>query len=85
MGGYIRQAGTESKYVREAQREKRYSKTPAGEEECAGHALHALAAVAATASEKVPERQSVQAADPGTVLYLPATHAVQSSLPSGPV
>ena len=37
------------------------------------------------ARDDVLAGQSVQAADPGTVLYLPATHAVQSSLPSGPV
>ena len=60
------------------------TRAPAGEEERAGQALQTPEAVAAAADEKLPAGQSVQAAGPGTVLYLPATHAVQAP-PSGPV
>ena len=38
--------------------------------------MQAPEAVAAAAGEKVPAGQSVQAPEPGAVLYLPATHAV---------
>ena len=58
--------------------------SPAREEESARQARQVLEAVAAAAGEKVPAGQSVQVSGPGAVLYLPASHAVQSP-PSGPV
>ena len=63
------------------------------EDECPefdGHARQVLAAVAPTVAEYVLAPQSVHAAEPVAVLYLPAAHAVHASLvqdapPSGPV
>jgi hypothetical protein len=55
-----------------------------GELELAGHAIHVVATVAPTVVEYVPAPQSVHAALPVAVLYLPATHGEQTP-PSGPV
>jgi hypothetical protein len=57
---------------------------PSEEFEFAGHARHAAADVAAVVGEYVPAAQSVHAALPVAVLYLPATQAVHGP-PSGPV
>ena len=49
-----------------------------------GHNMHVSAVVAARSVEKVPPVHVVQPADPFTVLYVPAAHAVHAS-PSSPV
>ncbi len=51
--------------------------------ELAGQVAHPAAAVTAAVVEYVPDPQSVHAAEPGTLLYFPATHAVHK--PLGPV
>lgn len=50
----------------------------------AGQAVHVEANVAPTAAEYVPRPQSVHAAEPVSLLYFPAAHAVHGP-PSGPV
>ena len=55
-----------------------------GELELVGHARQAAAAVAPTVVETVPAPQSLHAALPVAILYLPATQAVHTS-PLGPV
>jgi len=55
-----------------------------GELEFVGHATHVVATVAPTVVENVPVPQSLHAALPVVVLYLPATQAVHVP-PSGPV
>jgi hypothetical protein len=54
-----------------------------GENELARHATHVAAAVAALAPEYVPAPQSVHAALPFSILYLPATHNAHA--PGSPV
>jgi hypothetical protein len=51
---------------------------PAPELEFVGHVLHVPLAVAPDAKEYVPAPQSKHTVDPGSALYLPATHAVQA-------
>ncbi len=55
-----------------------------GELEPAGHATQVVATVAADVVEYVAAAQSVHAALPVLILYLPATH-VEQTPPSGPV
>jgi hypothetical protein len=55
-----------------------------GELEFAGHARHVEASVAPTDMEYVPAKQSVHAAVPVMILYLPETHTAHGP-PSGPV
>eukprot|EP00961_Rhodomonas_salina_P085618 1149937-Rhodomonas_salina.2 len=57
---------------------------PDGECEFAGQLWHRSPVVDATLVEKVPAGHSVQAIDPLTVLYFPATHPSHGP-PSGPV
>ena len=59
---------------------------PAGANEFAGHAKHENTDFAPTVVEYLPAPQLVQGRDPllTSVLYLPASHAVQAT-PSGPV
>jgi len=56
---------------------------PAGETPPAPHEVQALKTVAPVAPDHVPATQSVQAALPALVLYLPAMHDVHE--PTGPV
>jgi hypothetical protein len=49
-----------------------------GELELVGHPRHVVATVAPTVAENVPAAQSVHAAVPVAILYLPATQAVHS-------
>ena len=59
---------------------------PANEVVPAGQAKHVAELVLLTDVEYVPVVQSVQAADPFTFLYLPATHPEHTApFPSGPV
>ncbi len=55
-----------------------------GELELVGHPRHVVATVAPTVAENVPAAQSVHAAVPVMILYLPATQVVHGP-PSGPV
>jgi len=55
-----------------------------GELELAGHPRQVVAIVAPTVVEYVPAAQSVQAAEPVAILYLPVTQVVHAP-PSGPV
>ena len=55
----------------------------AGEIVSAGQATHAATSVAASVEEYVPDAQSVHAAEPVALLYLPVAHA--EHMPSGPV
>jgi len=55
-----------------------------GELELVGHAIHVVAIVAPDVVEYVPPVQSVHAALPVAILYLPATHNTHTP-PSGPV
>ena len=57
---------------------------PAGATELAGQARQSVTADAAVVVEYVPDPQSVHAAEPLAILYLPATHPVHTP-PSGPV
>ena len=50
-----------------------------------GHSLHVESAIWAVPVENFPCRHSEHFDDPSTSLYVPAMHAVQPMLPSGPV
>jgi len=54
----------------------RHVDAPAEENLSAAHGTHVSSAVAPVVCENLPARQSMQASEPVSVLYLPATQAV---------